>query len=112
MVYPKAVPSPLTLSVLLSCALVVLHTQHGAALPIERSTVIKTYNLVDDAPPTSYDFFVVPFYVPTGVAEITVQHTHIGNVDNILDWGLADPRGACGLPACDATRVMRYNAWN
>ena len=87
-------------SSLSSCALVclalhccgVLPPTHAAALP--KSGVIKTYNLVDNVPPTSYDFFAVPFYVPAGVAEISVQHTHIGNADNILDWGLADTRGA------------------
>jgi len=83
-------------SSLLSCALVclALHScpTHAAALP--KSGVIKTYNLVDNVPPTSYDFFAVPFHVPAGVAEISVQHTHIGNANNILDWGLADTRGA------------------
>jgi hypothetical protein len=85
----------------------VLPPTHAAALPM--SGVIKTYNLVDNVPPTSYDFFAVPFYVPAGVAEISVQHTHIGNADNILDWGLADTRGANRARTCDAMmHVSKY----
>lgn len=66
----------------------------AACGPCEASgAVTTTYHLDGDVPPTSYDFFSVPFDVPAGTAEVRVQHMHTQDADNILDWGLNDARG-------------------
>ena len=43
--------------------------------------------------PAEGDFFLLPFDVGDGAAEIVVTHT-AGDADDILDWGLLDPSGA------------------
>ena len=45
--------------------------------------------------PGEGDYFVVPFEVPEGVAEIEVRHDDLSEA-NILDWGLFDPGGFRG----------------
>lgn len=56
---------------------------------------VLVYNFSSQLPPTALDFFLVPFYLPDGVAELQVQHlqTAIGTT-NILDWGIAGPDGS------------------
>lgn len=49
----------------------------------------------DGAVPDAGDFFVLPFDVPAGTAEIEVRHDDL-SADNILDWGLDDPAGFRG----------------
>lgn len=63
----------------------------------KESTVVKTYNFSASLPYTAYDFFTVPFQVPSGVAEIQIEHlqTAVGTT-NILDFGLMDPQGFRG----------------
>lgn len=62
-----------------------------------RGAVVKTLHLEGDVPPTGFDFFTVPFQVPTGIQEVRVHHQHIGDSSNILDWGLQDARGNAGF---------------
>lgn len=45
--------------------------------------------------PDEGDYFVIPFEVPEGTAEIEVRHDDLSEA-NILDWGLFDPTGFRG----------------
>lgn len=51
--------------------------------------------LEGEVPTGEPDHLRVPFEVPEGVAEIEVRHDDLSD-DNILDWGLEDPRGFRG----------------
>lgn len=52
----------------------------------------QTINLMDDAPMSGPDRFLVPFTVPADIQEIQIHHDDM-SADNILDWGLYDPDG-------------------
>src|SRR5690606_35245426 len=69
-----------------------LFTLLTLALPAGGQSLI----LEGEVPAAGEDaFFELPFEVPEGVAEITVEHSDLSNA-NILDWGLEDPQGFRG----------------
>ncbi|MDQ3032230.1 MAG: CehA/McbA family metallohydrolase [Myxococcota bacterium] len=45
--------------------------------------------------PEEGDYFVIPFEVPAGIAEIEIRHDDLSEV-NILDWGVIAPSGFRG----------------
>lgn len=45
--------------------------------------------------PEAGDYFVIPFEVPEGIAEIEIRHDDLSDV-NILDWGVFGPSGFRG----------------
>lgn len=51
--------------------------------------------LEGELPTTGPDFVLIPFEVPAGTAEVEVRHPVL-QAENILDYGLSDPRGVRG----------------
>jgi hypothetical protein len=56
-------------------------------------SIITVFNITNNLPHTSFDFFSVPFFVPVGTQEIQIEHHSINDPQrlNILDFGLMDP---------------------
>ncbi len=52
----------------------------------------QTINVMNDAPMSGPDRFLVPFTVPADITEIQIHHDDM-SAENILDWGLYDPDG-------------------
>lgn len=66
----------------------------AVAALIVQAAVTRVYNFSSILPYTALDFFTVPFAVPSGTAELQVDHLQTAfGTTNILDWGLADPVG-------------------
>jgi hypothetical protein len=55
--------------------------------------LIASYNLTGDLPSTAFDFVSIPFFVPSGTAEIHIEHASIDDPKhlNILDFGVMQP---------------------
>ncbi|MDC0719357.1 CehA/McbA family metallohydrolase [Nannocystis bainbridge] len=62
-------------------------------VPLARASAAETVQeLKGQVPIDSLDHFFVAFEVPVGTREIEIAHDDLSD-DNILDWGLVDPRG-------------------
>jgi hypothetical protein len=65
-----------------------------AVAPIGALADSPAVSLSGTVPSDSAEFFLLPFTVPSGVAEIEIDHTSISAQNaNILDWGLRDEAG-------------------
>lgn len=74
---------------LIGAAVLVSELAIGAPRVRAQETVLT----FDGDVPADGDYFVIPFDVPAGIAEIEVRHDDLSEA-NILDWGLLGPGGA------------------